>query len=211
MDTEPPIPPCQRDMRWLFAKAEPQTWRRVLDRVAGVNYGALYASQKMLGYRRGVGLPPGHTWKSYCFFLLSTIPDVLRERYLSNFAVFLEWWMRNGYPEIDGIHDDETEALKTSSRRKLPSWRRLALAVLKNDFACKSLTIGAIKNVFEDVYEPVAAGGSAKVRKSVRPVYDYLREQYALYASGRADAMTVELQPAMTQHKQALLAKYEDL
>lgn len=195
----------------LFAKAEPQTWRKVLDRVSGVNFGAIYAGQQMLGYRRGTGLPKGHTWKSYCFFLLSTVPDVLRERYLSNFAVFLEWWMRNGYPDIADIYQDETEALKTSSRRRLPSWRRLALAVLKNDFACKSLSIGAIKDVFEDVYKPVSEGKAAKVRKSVRPVYDYLREQYALYESGNAGDMTVVLKSVTSPRRKELLKRYEDL
>ena len=60
---------------------------------------------KLMGYQRGVGLPEGHTWKSYTFLLLSTIPEVLRERYLSNFAVFLEWWQRHGYPELGSVHE----------------------------------------------------------------------------------------------------------
>jgi len=176
----------------LWHKMEPETWYRVLDRVTGCNYGAKYARQKMLGYHRGTDLPPGHTWKSHTFFLLSTLPNVMRERYLSNFAVFLEWWMRNGFPDMGGVYDDETPHLKESQRRRLPSWRRLALAILKNDFLCKSLSIGQIKDVFSDVYERVENGEPVKVRKSVRPVYDWLREQYAAYLSAGPDAVTIE-------------------
>lgn len=193
-----------------WAKSEPESWRRVLDRVTGVNFGAIYAKGKNLGYHRGIGLPKGHTWKSYTFFLLGTLPEVLRERYLSNYAVFLEWWSRHGYPDLDGIHDDETAELKLSERRKLPSWRRLALAILKNDFACKSLTIGAIKNVFEDVYEPVANGEPVKVRKSVRPVYEYLRNQYAAYLSGGIEAVTTEFGEQVITES-SVKQKYADL
>ena len=177
----------------LWAKLEPESWRRILDRVVGVNYGARYARDKMLGYHRGLGLPPGHTWKSYTFFLLSTLPDVMRERYLSNFAVFLEWWMRHGYPSLEMVHDDETEAKKLQTKwPRLPSWRRMALAILKNDFNCKSLSIGPIKDVVSDVYERVEAGEPAKVRKSVRPVYEYLREQYQRYLEGGIEAVSVD-------------------
>lgn len=195
----------------LWAQAEPETWRRILDRVAGVNYGAKYARGKLLGYRRGVGLPKGHTWKSYTFLLLSTIPDVLRERYLSNFAVFLEWWMRNGYPDIREIHDDETEPLRTSTRRKLPSWRRLALAVLKNDFLCKSLTIGQVKDVHGDVYDRVAAGESVKVRKSVKPVYEYLQSQYDAYLTGGLETTTVNLFTSRGSRLDEIKERYRDL
>lgn len=191
----------------LWAKMEPQTWARVLDRVAGVNYGTHYAGDKFLGYRRGVGVPEGHTWKSYTFFLLSTIPNVMRERYLSNFAVFLEWWMRNGYPDLEQVHDDETALLKSSPRHRLPSWRRLALAVLKNDFLCKSLSIGAVKDVYGDVYDRVAAVGTVKVRKSVEPVYAYLRGQYALYQAGGIEAVKI----SYTTEVHPLKEKYRDI
>lgn len=194
----------------LWHKVEPETWFRVLDRVAGCNYGARYARDKMLGYHRGLGLPPGHTWKSYTFFLLSTLPDVMRERYLSNFAVFLEWWMRHGYPEMGKVHDDETPFVKTSGRRRLPSWRRLALAILKNDFLCKSLSIGQIKDVFSDVYERVQNGQPVKVRKSVQPVYEWLRGQYAAYLERGIEGVAVEFTLA-DNHLEEIKRRYTDL
>lgn len=191
----------------LWAQVEPETWAAVLDRVVGVNYGARYARGKMLGYHRGLGCPEGHTWKSYTFFLLSTLPDVMRERYLSNFAVFLEWWMRNGYTTLEAVHDDETEPLRESDRHRLPSWRRLALAILKNDFNGKSLSIGMIKDVHGDVYDRVADGEPVKVRKSVRPVYEYLREQFQAYMDGGIEAVAFDFQLPENPLKE----KYRDL
>lgn len=194
----------------LWTKAEPETWRRVLNRVIGVNYGARYAGQKILGYHRGLGLPEGHTWKSYTFLLLSTLPDVMRERYLSNFAVFLEWWQRHGYPNLTDVHDDETPHLEDADYDRLPSWRRLALAILKNDFLCGSLSIGQIKDVYGDVYERVADGKPVKVRKSVKPVYQYLREQYRAYQDGGLEEVDLDFElddPRLDRLK----ARYEDL
>lgn len=192
----------------LWAVTEPETWSKVLDRVIGVNYGARYAGQKILGYHRGLGLPDGHTWKSYTFFLLSTLPEVMRERYLSNYAVFLEWWMRHGYPVMGEVHDDETPYLAESGRRKLPSWRRLALAILKNDFLCKSLSIGAVKDVYVDVYERVSNGEPVKVRKSVKPVYEYLREQYQAYLDNGVDAIDLDFKLPTNN---PIIEKYKDL
>lgn len=192
----------------LWHKMEPETWSKVLNRVAGCNYGARYAGQKLLGYHRGLDLPKGHTWKSYTFLLLSTIPDVMRERYLSNFAVFLEWWMRHGYPDVTQMPEDETRLLDDTLYHKLPSWRRFALAILKNDFNCKSLTIGAIKDVFSDVYERVNNGKPVKVRKSVRPVYSYLRDQYQTYLQHGEAPIVLN---AKSAHLEEIKAKYKDL
>jgi predicted phosphoadenosine phosphosulfate sulfurtransferase len=178
----------------LWQKVEPSTWGAVIDRVTGVNYGSKYAESHLMGYR-SVELPDQHTWRSYTFFLLSTLPDVMRERYLSNFAVFLEWWMRNGYKKLN-IHQDERAPLKKSDRRNLPSWRRMAKAILKNDFNCKTLSISAVKDVWGDVYEPVMNGEPVNVRKSVEPIYDYLREQYRLYEKEGIAAVELDFEDA---------------
>ncbi|MDR2175571.1 MAG: DUF3440 domain-containing protein, partial [Synergistaceae bacterium] len=196
----------------LWAQCEPETWHIVLDRVVGVNYGARYARDKLMGYHRGLGLPEGHTWKSYTFLLLSTVPDVLRERYISNFAVFLEWWQRHGYPELGKVHDDETAYIDDSGHRRLPSWRRLAMCVLKNDFLAKSLSIGQVKNVHEDVYDRVKAGKPVKVRKSVEPVYAQLRELYRKYMDGGIEKVDADLAvPRLTARIAALNRKVAEL
>jgi predicted phosphoadenosine phosphosulfate sulfurtransferase len=188
----------------VWAAMEPETWDKIVNRVTGANYGALYASGKMLGYHKGLGCPPGHSWKSYTFFLLSTLPDVMRERFLSNYAVFLEWYSRNGFPDFRDIPDFQEDGTM-ETKKQAPSWRRLALAVLKNDFNCKSLSIGMIKDVHGDVYERVMAGELVKVRKSVKPVYEFLRAEYQTYLEHGIDAVELEL-PTTTN---PLKEKYE--
>ncbi|KKL25860.1 hypothetical protein LCGC14_2401060, partial [marine sediment metagenome] len=44
----------------LFHLCEPETWFKVVNRVAGANFGALYKGQRILGNQK-VHLPPGHT------------------------------------------------------------------------------------------------------------------------------------------------------
>lgn len=211
---------CFRDMRIcqpygddqrkgldVWAQMEPETWCRVVDRVAGANYGALYASDRMLGYRHGYGLPECHpNWKSYTFFLLSTLPDAMRERFLSNFAVFLEWYQRHGYPDLQAVPDGIEPDIP--AKKGTPSWKRLAIAILKNDFNCKSLSIAGVKRVHEDVYQRIANGEPVKVRKSVKPVYAFLREEYQRYLDSGIDAVTLEM-PAPTPNP--VKEKYADL
>ncbi len=191
----------------VWAQMEPETWRLIVNRVTGANYGALYASGKMLGYHRGLGCPDGHTWKSYTFFLLSTLPTVMRERMLSNFAVFLEWYSKRGYPCMGDI-PDTTDDPKLESKKQAPSWRRLAMAILKNDFNCKSLSIAAVKRVYQDVYAQIEKGEPVKVRRSVKPVYDLLRSEYEAYLNSGIDAVSVQM-PLVSANP--IKEKYADL
>jgi len=192
----------------VWAAMEPETWRLIVDRVTGANYGALYASGKMLGYHKGLGCPVRHTWKSYTFFLLASLPNVMRERFLSNFAVFLEWYSRHGYPDLRDIPEQQEDPT-LETKKQAPSWRRLALAILKNDFNCKSLSIAMIKDVYGDVYERIANGEPVKVRKSVKPIYEFLQQEYQAYIAGGIDAVTMELpktnQPSPVKEKFAAL------
>jgi predicted phosphoadenosine phosphosulfate sulfurtransferase len=177
-----------------WAKFEPETWSRALDRVSGVNFGARYSGQKMLGYHRGIDLPEGHNWKSYTFFLLSTLPEVVREKYMANFAIAIEWYMKERYyNNIDDIPDDDSP-IPNPSGFNIPSWRKMCLAVLKNDFWGRSLDIGITKYVLRDIYEAVQADGHVAVRVAVRPFYEYLREQYNAYLDHGIEAVSLDFE-----------------
>lgn len=139
----------------LFHKLEPQTWSRVVQRVAGANYGARYSRQRFLGYRGGLGLPPSFaTWRDYSGFLLRSFPPVLREVYHRRIVRFIQWWEAHGYP-LEAWPDAGVPALE--SRKTQPSWRRVALALLKQDMA-RSLSFGFARG---DVEALVAAEGAA--------------------------------------------------
>ncbi|MFU6526460.1 phosphoadenosine phosphosulfate reductase [Pseudomonas aeruginosa] len=123
----------------LFHRIEPRTWFKVVRRVAGANYGARYCRQRFLGYRGGLGLPPSFgTWREYSQFLLRSMPPPLRGIYQRRIERFILWWKQHDYP-LAIWPDAGIPALE--NRRKQPSWRRIALSLLKQDMA-RSLSFG---------------------------------------------------------------------
>lgn len=126
----------QRRGLWLYHLIEPKTWSRVVARVNGVNSGALYIEEhgNVNGYNR-ITLPPGHTWKSFCNLLLSTMPEVTRRHYVERFNNWLVGWHKRGYRT--GIPDEAPRELE--KKYWVPSWRRMCKVLLRNDWWCKGL------------------------------------------------------------------------
>lgn len=133
----------QRKGLWLFHVIEPDTWARVVARVNGANQGSLYAQESgnVLG-RLKITKPDGHTWQSFAMLLLESQPPRTQEHYRNKIAVFLRWWEGRGYPQcIPDEADAEQEAT-----RKVPSWRRICKALLRNDYWCKGLSFSQHKS-----------------------------------------------------------------
>jgi predicted phosphoadenosine phosphosulfate sulfurtransferase len=84
----------------MFRVIEPDTWFKVVDRVSGANFGNIYAGSKATGAKQ-IELPEGHTWKSYCKFLLKTLPKETREIYTKKFVRFVRYWQQVGCPIAD--------------------------------------------------------------------------------------------------------------
>jgi len=135
----------QRQGLYLFKILEPETWAKVVHRVAGANYGNRYTEtdRTTLGNYKVV-LPPGHTYESYANFLLDTMPPQWAEHYRRKIAKFLEWWEAEGMAVIPDYADAREE-----SRRKVPSWRRICKVLLKNDWWCKGLSFAQTKKELE--------------------------------------------------------------
>jgi predicted phosphoadenosine phosphosulfate sulfurtransferase len=130
----------QRKGLWLFKVLEPETWTRVVNRVQGANFGSRHATGKALGTREII--KPEHlTWEAYSQLLLSTMPAPLAEHYRGKIATFVKWWAtKGGVPEIPDEADPKLEAAK-----KVPSWRRVAKVLVKNDYWCKGLSFSMTK------------------------------------------------------------------
>lgn len=150
----------------LYRVLDPKTWVKVVARVQGANFGAIYGNTKVLGNRR-FDLPPGHTWRSYVKFLLATLPDDIRENYVSKFKTSIRfWWKRGGVVDEEAIKEleacnynirhngqgthhstkdkivflgtpDNTDDIKSTI--DIPSWKRMAICILKNDHLCKHM------------------------------------------------------------------------
>jgi predicted phosphoadenosine phosphosulfate sulfurtransferase len=125
----------QKKGLWLYHILEPQTWYKLIARVNGANSGAIYIQESgnMTGYNK-IYKPENHSWKSYCNFLLATMPKKTREHYYVRFKKFLRSWIDRGYNKIPDEAPEELE-----SKCWAPSWRRLCKVLLRNDYWCKSL------------------------------------------------------------------------
>lgn len=137
-----PFGDTQRQSLWLYQVIEPEMWAKIVYRVAGANTGQLYAGEKGNVMGNGeVTLPKGHTWESYCRFLLKTLPPKTGEHYKNKIAVYLKWWRDRGYP--DGIPQEAEKSLETQG--KVPSWRKICKSILRNDYWCRWLGFSPTK------------------------------------------------------------------
>lgn len=153
----------------LYRAIEPETWAKLVNRVSGANFGNIYCGNRILGYRN-VKLPAGHTWKSYCKLLLSTLPKELSNHYKRKFKRFILWWYKRGSPVDDeSLKELPPEAVLTGKKspymeaivrykkipdfldngfeqKKLaPTWRRMCICILKNDHLCSGLSFSQTK------------------------------------------------------------------
>lgn len=172
---------------------DPTMWTKLVGRVNGANFGAIYGSTHAAGYR-DIKLPQGHTWKSYTEFLLSTLPKPTRENYKRIFQTSMKFWREKGggMPQevideaaakgyhfrengtspwsrngkkcivVEGEIPDDTDDIKSTD--DLPSWKRMCLCILKNDYTCKSMGFAPTKeqqeriNAIKEKYRKVMRG-----------------------------------------------------
>ena len=158
----------------LYRVIEPAVWAKLVGRVQGANFGAIYARTHAMGYKN-VKLPAGHTWQSYTMFLLSTLPEPVRNNYLEKFNFSMDFWRktgggfseevireveergyrirRNGVSSYskDGksriVFEQEIpdDTDDVTSTIDLPSWKRMCYCILKNDHLCRFMGFGPNK------------------------------------------------------------------
>lgn len=161
----------------LHRAIEPDIWGRLVGRVKGANFAAIYGGTKAVAYRN-ITLPKGHTWKSFAQFLLGTLPKETRDIYERKFQNSFKVWLKSGgvrTPEIahkliDAGYDIELlgESQKNIKYKKetqvirfkdypdnitlnkefsiLPSWKRMCITILKNDYSCKYMGYAPTKH-----------------------------------------------------------------
>lgn len=159
----------------LYRVIEPKTWVKLVGRVQGANFGAIYGNSKAMGYKE-ITLPQGHTWKSYTLFLLSTLPENTRELYWKKFKTSMEFWAKTGggfAPQViaeieecgykirrNGISNyskDQKEKIvfeqeipdntdDVKSTIDIPSWKRMCFCILKNDHLCRFMGFGPTRD-----------------------------------------------------------------
>ncbi len=160
-----------KDSLNLYRVIDPSTWTRLLGRVNGVNFGAIYGRTKALGYRN-LTLPEGYTWEGYTKFLLTTLPRRIRDNYIRKFRTSINFWHTTG----GGLEDETIKELREKgydielngvsnytvmknsrvifkgkipdhtddilTSKDIPSWKRMCYCILKNDHSCRFMGFG---------------------------------------------------------------------
>lgn len=125
----------QKKGLWLYQILEPDTWYKLLNRVSGVNSGALYSQDtgNINGVNR-ISKPDKYTWQEYTNFLLRSLPKKMQDNYRERFVKFIAGWKKRGYATIPDAAPHDLEV-----KQWAPSWRRMCRCILRNDFYCKGL------------------------------------------------------------------------
>lgn len=150
----------------LYRVIDPQMWSKLVGRVQGANFAAIYGKTKAMGYR-SLTLPEGYTWENYTRFLLDTLPKKLQDNYSKKFQTSIDFWHNTG----GGLEEEVIEELKAKgykiringvsnytllrlqrvifegpipdhtddikSSKDIPSWKRMCYCILKNDHNCR--------------------------------------------------------------------------
>ena len=165
-----PFNDYSKDSLNLYRVIDPEVWTKLVGRVQGANFAAIYGHTKAMGYRN-ITLPEGHTWKSYTQFLLDTLPARLRNNYVKNSERpsssgtkrAAGWtkpssvsWRPTATPSCGTASPiipatkvriisqaplpDDTDDIKSS--KDIPSWKRMCYCILKNDHNCRFMGFG---------------------------------------------------------------------
>jgi predicted phosphoadenosine phosphosulfate sulfurtransferase len=171
-----PFHDCGVEALKLYRAIEPNTWSRLVGRVNGANFGALYGGTKAVGYK-DISLPTGHTWESYTKFLLKTLPEKTRNIYQRKFETSIDYWVNKGGALPVRVLDELRKAgvsfeslgkpagkrryagdyevvrfrkypddITVKDFRLLPSYKRMCITILKNDTSCKYMGFSQTKD-----------------------------------------------------------------
>ncbi len=125
----------QKKGLWLYHILEPNIWYKLINRVSGVNSGALYIKERgAINGNTYIDKPENHTWETYTNFLLKSLPKKTQQNYKERFEKFIAGWIQRGYKSIP---DEAPHSLEVKCWA--PSWKRMARCILRNDYYCKGL------------------------------------------------------------------------
>lgn len=129
-----------------YRAIESENWDKLLKRVAGVNFGNIYCRTSALG--NITSEKPKHmTWQEWALYLLESIGiynKKLEKHYAIKIRKFFKYWEEKCGCTIDMIEDEADR--KMESLKIVPSWRRVARALERNDFFLTRLSFGETKS-----------------------------------------------------------------
>lgn len=138
-----------------FKALESETWEKVLNRVNGVNFGNIYARSSALGNIKSAK-PNNMNWQQYAIFLLESIGIYNKElelHYRAKIIKFLSYWEKHYGCTIEMVVDEADSKLEAT--KKVPTWKRVARALERNDFYMKRLSFSQTKSDNEKLHNMI--------------------------------------------------------
>ena len=185
-----PFNDCAIESLKLYKVIDPANWGKMIGRTNGVNFAGLYGGTTAMGWK-SIKLPPGHTWKSYMEFLLTTLPEEAKDNYKKKLQASKDSWRKAG-----GAMDPETilqleaegapliRTRSTNNRgaknkevvrfndylddttvddfKRIPTYKRMCVCIMKNDHCCKYM--GFAQNKTEVALRSTAEKRYAKTK-----------------------------------------------
>jgi len=169
-----PFNDCAADSLKLYKVIDPNNWGKMVSRVNGVNFTGLYGGTTAMGWR-SITLPKEHTWKSYLDFLLNSLDEKTRNHYKEKFNTSIKFWKEKGgaldiqtieelsnnniefkVKEPNNYSDKNTvtfeeypDDLDVTAFQSVPTYKRMCICILKNDYFCKYMGFGQTKQEIE--------------------------------------------------------------
>ena len=129
-----------------YRAIEAENWDKLLKRVAGVNFGNIYCRTSALGNIKSE--KPEHlTWQEWALYLLESIGiynKKLEKHYAIKIKKVFTYCEEKCGCSLDMIEDEADK--KMESLKIVPSWRRVARALERNDFFLTRLSFGETKS-----------------------------------------------------------------
>lgn len=158
----------------LYKVIDPSNWAKMVGRTNGVNFAGLYGGTTAMGWK-SIKLPPGHTWKSYMEFLLSTLPGGAAENYRKKLQKSIEFWQTKGGCLSSGVIKklqaagvdmrigpptnyrtdklpvmlDYLDDIDIEEFSEIPTYKRMCVCIMKNDHLCKFMGFSLTKTETE--------------------------------------------------------------
>ena len=143
-----------------YKSIESENWEKLLKRVSGVNFGNIYCRTSALGNIKSE--KPNHlTWEQWSLYLLESIGIYnkdLEKHYANKIRKFIKFWDEKCGCKLEDIQDFGDKKLE--SNKRIPSWRRIARALERNDYFMSRLSFGQTKSDSEYLKSMISKWGN---------------------------------------------------
>lgn len=167
-----PFNDCAGSTLKLYKVIDPKNWGKMVGRINGVNFLGLYGDTTAMGWKK-ITKPNHFTWKEYCYFLLNTLDEKTKQHYLEKLNTSIKFWKeKGGVLEESTIKElaennedfiDKGRSSKISNKRviafkdypddldvtnfkEVPTYKRMCVCIIKNDYYCKYMGFAQTKN-----------------------------------------------------------------